>query len=79
MTGMAKVATKGTPKPAARDIGIDVPVPERACDDHNCPFHGRLRVRGQTLDGVVELEGLHECRRSPRDPGRKFLDGEMWK
>lgn len=50
---MAKVSTKGTPKSAARDIGIDVPVPERACDDHNCPFHGRLRVRGQTLDGVV--------------------------
>ncbi|HKZ99885.1 MAG TPA: 30S ribosomal protein S17 [Thermoplasmata archaeon] len=40
-------------KPAARDIGIDVPLPARACDDHNCPFHGRLPVRGQMLEAVV--------------------------
>ncbi|MGQ0797323.1 MAG: 30S ribosomal protein S17 [Methanobacteriota archaeon] len=49
---MAKGKEKGS-APAARDIGIDVPVPERTCDDHNCPFHGGLAVRGQTLDGVV--------------------------
>ncbi len=45
-----------TPKPissAARDVGIDVPVPEKPCTDSKCPFHGRLPVRGQTLEGVV--------------------------
>ena len=37
----------------ARDIGIGVPVPEKACTDEHCPFHGKLSVRGQTLEGVV--------------------------
>ncbi len=36
-----------------RDIGIDVKVPERECDDVNCPFHGKLPVRGQIIEGVV--------------------------
>lgn len=39
--------------PAARDIGIDVPVPAKTCTDQHCPFHGKLPVRGQTLEGVV--------------------------
>ena len=45
-----------TAKPAgqsARDVGIDVPVPTTRCTDPKCPFHGRLSVRGQTLEGVV--------------------------
>lgn len=50
---MAKAATKKEDRPAARDIGIDVPVPERACTDGHCPFHGKLPVHGQTLEGVV--------------------------
>lgn len=37
----------------ARDIGLDVPAPERACDDPMCPFHGHLKVRGQLLEGTV--------------------------
>ena len=48
------------PKPAppnppskARDIGIDVPSPARSCADQHCPFHGKLNVRGQSLDGVI--------------------------
>jgi len=36
-----------------RDIGIDVKEPDRECDDVNCPFHGRLPVRGQIIEGVV--------------------------
>ena len=40
-------------KPAARDIGIDVPRPDKACTDEHCPFHGKLSVRGQTLEGIV--------------------------
>jgi small subunit ribosomal protein S17 len=36
-----------------RDIGLDVKSPEKACDDPNCPFHGKLSVRGQVFDGTV--------------------------
>ena len=34
-------------------LGLNVQEPETACDDENCPFHGELSVRGQTLDGTV--------------------------
>ena len=54
-----KEKTASAPTPAARkaagarDIGIDVPLPEKACTDEHCPFHGKLSVRGQILEGVV--------------------------
>jgi small subunit ribosomal protein S17 len=35
------------------DIGIDVEIPEKECEDLHCPFHGRLSVRGIILDGKV--------------------------
>jgi small subunit ribosomal protein S17 len=34
-------------------IGLNVPEPEETCSDANCPFHGDLSVRGQTLEGTV--------------------------
>jgi small subunit ribosomal protein S17 len=34
-------------------IGLNVPEPEDACADEDCPFHGSLAVRGQTLEGRV--------------------------
>jgi small subunit ribosomal protein S17 len=34
-------------------LGLNVPNPESTCSDPNCPFHGTLSVRGQTLDGEV--------------------------
>ncbi|WP_292461441.1 30S ribosomal protein S17 [Methanolobus sp.] len=37
----------------AKDIGLDVPSPEKECNDVNCPFHGQLPVRGQVLVGTV--------------------------
>ena len=37
----------------SRDIGLDVRAPKEACDDAHCPFHGRLPVRGQILEGTV--------------------------
>lgn len=36
-----------------RDIGVDVPIPKSTCNDKKCPFHGKLPVRGQMLDGTV--------------------------
>ncbi len=35
------------------NIGIDVNLPTKTCDDQWCPFHGQLSVRGQILDGTV--------------------------
>lgn len=37
----------------SRDIGIDVAMPEKACDDEKCPFHGHLKVRGRIFEGIV--------------------------
>ena len=34
-------------------IGLNVEEPEETCSDENCPFHGSLSVRGQTLEGRV--------------------------
>jgi len=40
------------------DIGINVKPPARACSDQNCPFHGRLPVRGQIFEGTVISDGM---------------------
>jgi archaeal ribosomal protein S17P len=34
-------------------LGLNVQQPEVACADENCPFHGTLSVRGQTIVGDV--------------------------
>ncbi|WP_276272518.1 30S ribosomal protein S17 [Haloarcula litorea] len=34
-------------------LGLNVQEPEETCSDQNCPFHGELSVRGQTLNGEV--------------------------
>ncbi|MFC6975781.1 30S ribosomal protein S17 [Halomicroarcula sp. GCM10025709] len=34
-------------------LGLNVQEPEETCTDQNCPFHGELSVRGQTLNGTV--------------------------
>ena len=41
------------PSRRARDIGLDVRAPRASCDDRHCPFHGRLSVRGQVLEGTI--------------------------
>jgi len=42
------------PKAKVRNIGIPgIKPPERTCNDPNCPFHGRLSVRGILLEGTV--------------------------
>ena len=37
----------------ARNIGLKVKLPERVCEDPNCPFHGSLKIRGKLLTGKV--------------------------
>jgi small subunit ribosomal protein S17 len=49
-----KPAVRPSPPPkAARDIGLDVPLPAAPCGDRHCPFHGKLSVRGQLFNGTV--------------------------
>ena len=44
---------RSTPRRRGRDIGLDVRAPKDGCDDQHCPFHGRLPVRGQVLEGTI--------------------------
>jgi small subunit ribosomal protein S17 len=50
--------TSTTSARRARDIGLDVRAPKARCDDRHCPFHGRLPVRGQILEGTVVSTGM---------------------
>jgi small subunit ribosomal protein S17 len=34
-------------------LGLNVQEPAQACTDENCPFHGSLSVRGQTIVGDI--------------------------
>jgi small subunit ribosomal protein S17 len=46
-------------KKDTRDIGLNVNPPADSCDDKNCPFHGSLPVRGQTIIGIVVSYKIH--------------------
>ncbi|MDI9620064.1 MAG: 30S ribosomal protein S17 [Candidatus Nezhaarchaeota archaeon] len=38
----------------ARNVGVPgVQVPEKACNDVDCPYHGSLSVRGKILEGTL--------------------------
>ncbi len=39
---------------------LSFPKPARACDDKKCPFHGTLRVRGRTLEGIVVSDKMEK-------------------
>ena len=34
-------------------VGMDIKKPSKACDDKNCPFHGKVGVRGRIFTGTV--------------------------
>ncbi|MBW1742746.1 MAG: 30S ribosomal protein S17 [Deltaproteobacteria bacterium] len=53
-----KVAVKVVRPP--RNIGVDVPPPKEFCEDPNCPFHGTLPVRGQTMDVIVVSDKMQK-------------------
>jgi small subunit ribosomal protein S17 len=36
-----------------KNIGIEANPPERVCNDKNCPWHGKLSLRGKLLEGKV--------------------------
>ncbi len=48
-------------EPKVRNIGIpNIEPPEKVCDDHNCPFHGNLSVRGRMMEGIVTSVKMHK-------------------
>ncbi|MEM4352816.1 MAG: 30S ribosomal protein S17, partial [Candidatus Caldarchaeum sp.] len=44
----------------ARNIGIQVRPVTRTCDDKDCPYHGRLPVRGILQTGVVVKKKMNK-------------------
>ncbi len=50
-----------------KDIGIDVKAPETSCTDIHCPFHGKLSVRGQVIEGVVVSDKMKNTAVVERD------------
>jgi small subunit ribosomal protein S17 len=44
---------RGKSKDGARDIGIAAKPPKQSCQDPKCPWHGKLPIRGQIIEGRV--------------------------
>ncbi len=42
-----------------KSIGIDAKPPEKTCDDVNCPWHGKLALRGKAFTGTVRSANAH--------------------
>lgn len=43
-----------------KNIGIKVKAPKGPCEDKNCPFHGKIRLRGRTFTGTVIRKDTHK-------------------
>ena len=43
-----------------RNIGISVSPPRKLCEDLNCPFHGKLSVRGRVFSGTLVSAKAHK-------------------
>ncbi|MCK5038249.1 MAG: 30S ribosomal protein S17 [Thermoplasmata archaeon] len=54
------------------DIGVDVNLPTKTCDDKHCPFHGQLSVRGQILDGTIVSDKMQNSAVVKREYQRKI-------
>ena len=40
-------------KEVKKNIGINVKLPSKQCNDKHCPFHNRLRTRGNLFTGKI--------------------------
>ncbi len=47
-------------KQGAKQIGIKVSFPKEKCDDMNCPFHGKISLRGKVFTGVVQKDKMQK-------------------
>lgn len=44
----------------AKNIGIEVKLPSKACEDKHCPFHGKISLRGKILVGQIIKTNVHK-------------------
>ena len=42
------------------NIGIDVKLPTKECEDDLCPFHGTLPVRGRIIEGIITSDKMQK-------------------
>ncbi|MBN2101426.1 MAG: 30S ribosomal protein S17 [Candidatus Aenigmarchaeota archaeon] len=42
------------------NLGLGLNPPKEKCEDHKCPWHGSLSVRGKILEGVVKSTKTHK-------------------
>lgn len=43
-----------------KNTGLQVNPPKKTCEDPNCPFHGKLRVRGKIIEGTVKSDKMNK-------------------
>jgi len=43
----------------ARNIGVNVKIPDKVCNDKKCPFHGEISTRGRQFMGLVIAKDVH--------------------
>jgi len=41
-------------------MNVKLKMPDKKCEDDNCPFHGRLKCRGMSFTGVVISDKMHK-------------------
>ena len=41
-----------------KGTGLDVEKPQDVCEDQNCPFHGKLSIRGKLIRGMVASDKM---------------------
>jgi small subunit ribosomal protein S17 len=41
-----------------KNIGLNISIPEKTCNDSKCPFHGKLKVRGKIMVGIVASDKM---------------------
>ncbi|MFH1972884.1 MAG: 30S ribosomal protein S17 [archaeon] len=43
-----------------KNIGIEVDFPKNKCEDKHCPFHGDIKVRGRSFNGIIIKKSPHK-------------------
>jgi len=43
-----------------KNAGFGFKIPEKKCEDQNCPFHGTIGVRGRIFKGIVASAKSHK-------------------
>lgn len=41
-----------------KNVGYGIEAPSEVCNDLKCPFHGEVKVRGRSFEGVVVKDAM---------------------